>query len=278
MKKIYTFGLAVMTVSVFSLSVSSAESGCSDSPDCASIGYIMSASECSGKKMIKCPWDEAMVSCQKSSWNTEVEVACGVGKVLYEDKKCYQSGKTSKMPIGVIFDTSKKLAAGLGMAFAQPIIKGTNNSLDIPELTNCTTKNYKTCDTDGKSNTQNALKHDGYNNDYYEAFRYVAQYATEGSSQGDWFLPSAAELMTLFQNRVSVDAALRNLDIYNYDDYYALHFLDQGASLSDTDYYYISSNESSDGRMLGILFKYGGASVIDVPKGGVKYVIPVLKY
>lgn len=38
---------------------------CVSSPSCESLGYIMTASECSGVAAIKCPWDTSKVFCDK---------------------------------------------------------------------------------------------------------------------------------------------------------------------------------------------------------------------
>ncbi len=78
---------------------------------CSSMGYIYSTTACSGRQMVKCPFDDSKVWCKTAAPKT-----CAVGDILFSNYKCYAdlaalpSGLT---PIAVVFDATNKLAVDL---------------------------------------------------------------------------------------------------------------------------------------------------------------------
>ncbi|MBQ8660808.1 MAG: hypothetical protein IJ482_00585, partial [Alphaproteobacteria bacterium] len=56
---LFLFSAAVLLVTAAEASAQS----CATAPSCAALGYSQTASECSGKAMVKCPFDSAKVFC-----------------------------------------------------------------------------------------------------------------------------------------------------------------------------------------------------------------------
>ena len=82
--------------SVLSLSgipSSNAALNCTASPDCASLGYTMTAADCTDKVKVACPTDTSKVFCKKDVIQS---VTCAVGSILGGDQLCYED----KLPKG----------------------------------------------------------------------------------------------------------------------------------------------------------------------------------
>ena len=119
------------------------------------------------------------------------------------------SGKTA---IGVVFDPDRNLAAALThseKSWSQPT--GSAPDTDITTLSNCSSENYASCDTDGKSNTIKILAFGRSKGFSYPAAEYCDNYTTSGTSAGTWFLPSAYESYLLFQQAKIINNTRTNL-------------------------------------------------------------------
>ena len=208
---------------------------CAVPPTCDELGYTMTTSDCSGMATLKCPFDQTKAFCVVIPATT---VTCTVGAVLYDDLKCYDKTPEGRTALGVVFDTSKRLAIIYGA--------GVNNiawggyGTDISTLTNCTTDNYTSCGTDGKSNTQKIVAALGESSDYAAGLCYTLTHG--GLAKGSWFLPSASELKTLYNNREKVNTGLASL----------------GSTALPTGGYYWSSTEYSSGSALFLGLGSGG--------------------
>ena len=209
---------------------------CAVPPTCDELGYTMTTSDCSGMATLKCPFDQTKVFCGEPVLPAAV-VTCTVGAVLYNDLKCYDKAPEGKTALGVVFDTSKRLAIIYG-AGADNIVWSKSAS-DISTLTNCTDSNYTSCGTDGKSNTQKIVNALGVSSDYAAGLCYTLTHG--GLPKGSWFLPSASELETLYNNKTKVNAGLASL----------------GSPSLPTDKHYWSSNEDSSYVALVLHLKYG---------------------
>lgn len=198
----------------------SGQAGCTPTPDCASIGYNKSASECPSGSL-KCPWDTSKVFCG--------ETECIVGSVLYEDMQCYEIGTTDKTPIGVVFDHYLKYAVALEHSPSKLEFGGYQT--DISTLTNCGNPSATlVCESDGSYNTSKIIAYGKANNISYPAAEYCNNYSTTGTNAGNWHLPSTFQLSTLYINRVTVNKTLNKL----------------GKELLMNSPSYVSSNEYSD--------------------------------
>lgn len=68
-------------------------------------------------------------------------------------------------------------------------------------------------DYDGKDNTESVLLKPDFSKDNYPSFAYVNNYKTKGTKKGDWYFPSAGELIELFDyNMFLVNVSLSLLD------------------------------------------------------------------
>ncbi len=203
---------------------------CATPPSCADLGYTMTADDCDGKDTLKCPFDQTKAFCVSTPATT---VTCTVGAILYNDLKCYNKKPDGKTAIGVVFDTRKKLAISLDKG--KNGIQWGSYGTDISSLTNCTTSNYTTCATNGKDNTQKIVAAQGENASLSAGSCYTSTYG--GLSKGSWFLPSASELKTLYDNKTEVNAAIKTAG-----DTTILNVID----------WYWSSNENSRDNILAL--------------------------
>ena len=206
---------------------------CAVPPTCDELGYAYTADWCEDQAMLKCPFDQEKVFCGEPDNSVE----CYIGSVLYSDLKCYDTPPAGKTAIGIVFDTSKKLAIALEQ---KNNIPWGRYGTDISTLTNCTTSNYTSCSTDGKSNTQKIVAALGESSDYAAGLCYTLTHG--GLPKGSWFLPSASELKTLWDNQAAVNTGLASL----------------GSPSLPTSGYYWSSTET--GSYSALVLKLGGGS------------------
>ena len=209
---------------------------CAVPPTCEELGFAYSSAKCDGQSTLKCPFDQTKVFCGEPVLPAAV-VTCTVGAVLYNDLKCYDKAPEGKTALGVVFDTSKRLAIIYG-AGADNIVWSKSAS-DISTLTNCTDSNYTSCGTDGKSNTQKIVAALGESSDYAAGLCYTLTIG--GLAKGGWFLPSMIELKTLYNNKTAVNAGLTKAG---------------GITISTSGYYW-SSTESSSNYALSLYLSDG---------------------
>ena len=82
---------------------------CTASPDCASLGYTMTAADCTDGIKVACPTNTSKVFCK-----TVQPVTCIVGSILGGDQFCYKDKLPDGVkPVGIVFDTDNKLAVAL---------------------------------------------------------------------------------------------------------------------------------------------------------------------
>ena len=225
MKKYLLFaGAAVLGL----CSAASAAINCQTLPSCEELGYAYDASWCVGQKTLKCPFDQNAIYCT----NPYKEIECQIGSVLYEDKKCYTSAPRGKSPIGVVFDTSKRLALSLKSPDTlENRRQGTNwggDGIDIPDLENYTLEAINSSDTDGQTNTDKIIAALGMGNGTNVAAGWCKNIGG--------FLPSISELKTLYSNKAKVKEGLSSLPD-------ADHLIGEGVYES---IYFWSSNEKDD--------------------------------
>ena len=240
---------------VFGLcSAASAAINCQTLPSCDELGYEWTAEACSGQKTLKCPFDQNALYCT----NPRQPDNCQVGSVLYEDKKCYASAPSGQNPIGVVFDTSKRLAVALTPA--QGYKKWGAYGIDISGLENCSSGNFASCGTDGQANTD----------------KIIAAIGSDTTTAAGWckstggFLPSANELFLLnvSSTKEKVNAGLSTLPNAN-----TILLGDRG--------YYLSSNEISSTNVLSIQARGASASGVAARKtqtGSALYVRCAVSY
>ena len=233
-----------------------AEAACIQTPSCSSLGYS-SSSSCSGG--VKCPFGNYW-NCTASENKTELtnkitelekqlteikrhinSSSCQVGNILYSDFTCNSYVVANKTPIGVVFDIVNNLAVALEQK--EKVAWSTTN-FDIPALMPYV--DYKSY-YEGKKNTKAIYDYCKANNKSCPAVEYAYTYKTEGTSEGDWYLPAYLELESLMNNKDSINKSLGLLHTPSIDTY--RHNLDVGGSMDSWTYYYYyywsSSSEST---------------------------------
>ena len=227
--------------SVLSLSgipSSNAALNCTASPDCASLGYTMSAADCTDGVKVACPTDTSKVFCK-----TGVQpVTCAVGSILGGDQLCYKDKLPDNVkPVGIVFDTTNKLAVALtnidesGSAGSSKTM-WSSSACYTPNLDTCSNKGSLTsCGVDGRTNT-NAILASTCNGTTYAANGANA-YEPSGCSKDfckktKWFLPSARDLTTLYNVNEKVNFSLNQL----YSTFKAIALDAQRCIWSSTEY------------------------------------------
>ena len=274
MRKSYKRMLQISSAFGLILSVTNSYAiDCTPTPDCVTLGYTKTASDCSGVAAIKCPFDTSKVFCEEKILTKTCD---SVGDVLYGDGTCAISPDkldSSRTPIGIVFDTSHRLAMALidvkqnGSAGSEKM-KWSSSYCDTPNLENCTDTSTMTisCGLDGRANTD-AILASTCNGTTYAA-NAVNAYQTSNCSadfcqKGKWFLPSMRDLNTIYSFKSVINNSLTLL-------------ASQGASNLQENYYW-SSTESSNLGAWGLRMdnRYEGYSY---KSGNTYYVRPVVKY
>ena len=230
---------------------------CTATPDCATLGYTMSAADCTDKPTVKCPTDTSKVFCKK-----DVFVACAVGSVLGNDKKCYNAGNlpSTVKPIGVVFDVTNKLAVALD----QTNLLWSNENVDIPTLEN------RNGTLNGQQNTATIIAYvkSSGKTGKYPAAEYCASYkpstvaqSRDWYAEGKWFLPSIEELRTLLHKKRVVNASLQKVNV---------------GTVSDNNYW--TSVEVKTDRTYVVNMSTNSGGAYGIEKNSSKPVRPVLYY
>ena len=136
-----------------------------------------------------------------------VEESCkAVGDILYNDLNCYTTAPSGKTAIGVVFDTTNKLAIGLTYKHGY---EWGGYGTDITTMTNYTSSSAALADTtSGKTNTSRIVAALGSGTSY--AAGYCYNLTTGGLAKGSWFLPSVKELYTVYNNKSTINTAITN--------------------------------------------------------------------
>ena len=239
---------------------------CTASPDCASLGYTMSAADCTDGVKVACPTDTSKVFCK-----TVQPVTCIVGSILGGDQFCYKDKLPDNVkPVGIVFDTTNKLAVALtdinssGSAGSSTMMWATGY-YDIPTLGNCT--DLTTCGVDGRANTT-AILNCGSSCGTTPAATATNSYEPSGCSKDfckktKWFLPSMRDLITLYNAKSYVNASLSLT-------------ASSGATTLTESYYWSSTEYSNYGAwILGM--SDGNRGAFSKYLNG-RYVRPVVKY
>ena len=176
----------------FGISSQTLAQSCAIAPTCESLGYTQSASDCSGKPTLKCPFDTTKMFCLE----TENAASCDkpvVGAFLYSDMSCSTVYDGTKTTIGIIFDAERRLALALEQKneriATQSIVVG---RIPFPQ--------DALNESDGKNNTSLIHQYCEGNTLSCPAIDYVLSYSTEGTQAGDWYLPASADLNAMYSN------------------------------------------------------------------------------
>ena len=179
---------------------------CATPPSCETLGYTKTAADCSGKTILKCPFDNNKVYCDDSGGSAYEPK---VGDIYYADGTYDDHIVKGKKAIGVV-GAKKDNGKYLVFALENKNIKWSDVEEDVSCLQNV--ESWKnSSDKDGKNNTECLLKQSYA----VPAAEYCGSYKTEGTKAGDWFLPSMEELSILCENISKIEETydLLELDI-----------------------------------------------------------------
>ena len=251
---------------------------CTKTNDCTSMGFTKSENQCSTTdSIVRCPLDKSKVICISKDIG-DLAIPCNkVGYILYGDGKCYMSAyiPAGIKPIGIIFDTSNRLALALSDvkqdgSYGAERMKWSSASCLTPNLETCKIDSpvSTTCAVDGRINT-NAILDSTCNGTTYganAANNYQPINCVEGFCQkGKWFLPSIRDLNNISKNRSEINKVLETLSSY-------------GSSLI-LEEMYLSSNEGAENYVWRFWMSNNGGDYNDWDKKSFSgYVRPVVKY
>ena len=232
---------------------------CATPPTCESLGYTLTASQCTGRTVLKCPLDTSKIFCVSAAEAGETTDCANVGDILYSDMTCSTTPISGKVAIGVVASPIR----GLAIALEEGLATWADGYFDIPNLTN--NGGVPTADFNGKSNTKAIVDYCKANNKSCPAAEYAYNYRTVGTETGDWYLPAGGELQSIYDNRVKLNKTLQ-----------ALRKTLLQTSGSSINYIYWSSSERSNGHAW--LLDFGNGSWLSNGKYNPFSVRPVLAF
>ena len=200
------------------LSSGVAEAACIQTPTCGAMGYDSTVA-CEGG--IKCPFGNAW-NCTLADKIAQLEITiekleqtaqqealakCKIGDILYHDMSCNANVVASKTPIGVIFDVTN------GLAIAKDEFKNLTwgPNVDISGIQNYSTNTTATADWQGFNNTKAIYEYRKTKGGSFQAAEKALAYSTEGTSQGQWYLPAAGELKAVSDNKSTLNTTLSKI-------------------------------------------------------------------
>ncbi len=257
-------------ISLFPLSAQALD--CTATPDCASMGYTKSASDCKNKLTVKCPTDSSKLFCKKG-----IDVECTIGSVLGNDQLCYDVDAipSNVIPIGVMYTGKDKY----GVAFKIAVALKNSPSMQVPwslapacdvtELANKVAESGNgTIATFGKTATAlivNSSSCNGSNS----AAAYARQYQPSFCSlsfckAGEWFLGGNIMNSIIVSKDSSLNKTLEALQNKGVN----VELLDNVA--------YWTSIEYSATQAYVVQASPGGAVTAYVDKNSLRFVRPIL--
>ena len=185
---------------------------CIPTPSCTSLGYTSTKSCTDG---LKCPfgnyWNCTHINKITELTNkiTELEKVietsqsqgeiCAIGSTLYSDKSCSIIPQKGKTPIGIVVYVDGK---GGGQAMALKSMEhyqwGTRNG-EVAGLQNYLTTSDASQDYASCKNSQIIMA--AGDKSKYPAVWAAYEYSTEGTSAGDWCLPAAGIITSIYNNQ-----------------------------------------------------------------------------
>ena len=193
---------------------------CTASPDCASLGYTMSAADCTDGVKVACPTDTSKVFCKTMP----------ALSILYGDGTVDKNILSGKTPVGIVFDEKNKLAVAL-TDINESGSAGSSSmkwfyqyqGYDEPVLDNCEfnagSTSVDTCGESGEENTYLLLRF--YLAETHYSISRPAAFATfsyepDGCSANfckkkRWFLPNMGELEKIYANKSAIQKLLSQI-------------------------------------------------------------------
>ena len=198
----------MLGVSLFAMtfSFSATAQTCKPVPTCAELGYTETS--CTGDSL-KCPFDTSKMYCLPVVPHSCNSSETKVGDIYYSDDTCSSEAISGKTPIGIVFDTDRKLVAAL----TDPHMHwndGSETSNDIPSLTNYGSGPNPKQDFNGKSNTDAIVAYAASSGQAHEAAQFCHNMTTGGKT---WYLPALGEMLTLPASRETINEAMERIGV-----------------------------------------------------------------
>lgn len=187
---------SVCSLMLFSFEV---KAECTAAPECASLGYTKTASDCP-KGALKCPYGDSYF-CE--------EVNCKIGDIYYSDNTCNSEVISGKTALGVVVYVNPNGVGGQAIS-AWPVDKEGNKSsnlagmvwstsrVDISSLKNNYAYSWASQDFDSCGNTDKITA--ASDATMYPAGWAAKRFAPTNATKDKWCLPAAGILNSIYAN------------------------------------------------------------------------------
>ena len=238
-KKIYKSGTGLLTLALLFASNSSKAQTCAVIPSCDQLGYDRTLSECASSAL-PCPFDKTKYFCLTTDELNEIagKGVCdnpNVGDILYSDMSCSTELVSGKTPIGIIFNTTFRLAIALNESDPLPAGYGIelSDGYGTREVMVCANVDSDTIsgfngfwsdnrvggDWNGKINTKQLIMENadrtlnryGADNIKFDDcpwLDYISAYSTVGTKPGEWYIPAMSELDDIYKKKEQLNQKL----------------------------------------------------------------------
>ena len=186
---------------------------------------------------------------------------CQIGDILFADKTCSNVIGVDKTPIAVVVDPEKRKAVSIFEDFIYDLSKDVYGTCKLPKIASSIEDALK--DMNGKQNTDNLYQCAQKNNDMSVFVEDAVEYKTEGTKEGDWYVPSLGELNLVFNENVIRSIRLAGgefgtrVDI-DTDTKYSTRFCSSTYKDDDVYYFYDFLFDSYYGTDPGYMYRDGG--------------------
>ena len=175
---IILYGLSAATL-LSGISPAQSAVTCTATPDCATLGYTKTASDCPDGG-VKCPFNSSKMFCLKKGGGVEFSIKNKINNldIVFSDGTSSAKNVAGKIPIGVALVTETNSAYNHGVIF----------QINQPPISTRA-----------------------------EAITYCQNYITNGTTEGDWKLPTHYEMMYLM-GWDSSETTVENNQLNNIDN------------------------------------------------------------
>ena len=136
---------------------------------------------------------------------------CDIGDIVYSDGSCNRNIVSGKTPIAVVAYKSGSCAIAVAKDANYERFHWSATYMDVPALKNMGLASDVLADWQGRNNTNEGLKYCKANWNICKPFEYVTSYKTEGTKEGDWYLPAMGELNAISSNMDVLNTTLNKI-------------------------------------------------------------------
>lgn len=182
---------------------------CVTPPDCESLGYTKTATDCQGLDFLTCPFDESKYFCVLKGLGGSIPTTEVLpGMIYYSDGTVATEVIEGKKPIGVVayvdgvMRTIVALEENSGLAWS-------DEQTDVSCLPNYGNTESAAEDIYGMANSYCLSSQSGS----YPAAKYCNDYkaVSDGKGSSGWYLPATGEIKAMSQNYSAINYTLQKL-------------------------------------------------------------------